>query len=270
MNILERIVERKQHQVNYLKQTVTLNRLKQRFQNQVFERKSLIERVRKFGQFVLICEVKKASPSAGNIQPDVQPVAQALAYQSGGADAISVLTEQHFFKGSLKDLIEVKQRVQVPVLRKDFVIDEIQLWESAVLGADVVLLIAALLTKTQIAHFLDLATQLKLEVLLEIHAPQEIQKLPSNLQDYPVLLGINNRDLQTFTVNLDHSRQMIKHLPENIPRISESGIQNEADCLKLKAAGFNGVLIGEALMRSKEPKTFIQHLKTSTNNVYAS
>lgn len=234
------------------------------------KQRSFLEKVRTDDRFHFLCEIKRASPTAGIINQQVDPVKQALAYQAGGATGLSVLTDHKFFKGSIEDLQIVRQAVTLPVLRKDFIIDAYQIYESAAMGADLILLIVRILSKKQIDVFLSLAAELGLEILIELYDASEVNRLPQNLHHFPVLLGINNRNLATFEVDLMHSVEMLAHLPADVPVISESGIKNVEDCLTLKAHGFRGVLIGETLMRQARPVLFLEELVKATNHVHTS
>ena len=208
--------------------------------------------------FHIIAEYKKASPSRGVIATAVPLTKQLLAYQQGGASAISILTDEHFFRGSLNDLRRARQFTQLPLLRKDFIIDAYQVWESRLWGADVILLIATALTPEQIKQLSELAGELGMAVLLELHHRKELDYLPDNT--HHIVLGINNRNLQTFRVSLETSLNLKSELPATLPAISESGVATVEAVNRLKQAGFRGVLIGEALMRAPHPEQFIQQL----------
>lgn len=270
MNILEQIVETKKKEVEEQKSSIPLKKLKQKLKNIKSTKRSLVEEIANSSQFHFICEVKKASPTAGMIKEQLNAQAQALAYQAGGASAISVLTDQVFFKGSTQDLALVRDAVSLPVLRKDFIINEYQIWQSTLLKADLILLIVKILNTQQLNYFLNLARDLALEVLVELYDVDDIKKLPQNLEEFPVILGINNRNLENFQIDLNHSIEMISHLPGNVPVISESGVKTAEDCLLLKAHGFRGVLIGETLMRQQNPQLFLKKLREATSDVYAS
>jgi len=214
--------------------------------------------------FHFICEIKKASPSKGLIQANFDPQRYAQLYEQGGAAAISVLTDQDFFQGNIDFLKLVKNTVKLPVLRKDFIIDPYQIYESKLFGADIVLLIAGILTKEQLNDYIDLAAKLNLDVLVEFAKETEIENL-LNCRDN-VILGINNRNLNTFEVDFQNSYHLKSKLPKGLPIIAESGIHNGLDCGQLRKWGFNGVLIGESLMKSPNPdellKTFIYEVKS--------
>ncbi|NLG11100.1 MAG: indole-3-glycerol phosphate synthase TrpC [Coriobacteriaceae bacterium] len=205
-----------------------------------------------------ICEIKRASPSKGLIAHDFPYQQIACEYQSAGADAISVLTEPDFFQGSNDYLYEISQLTQLPILRKDFVIDEYQLFESRVLGASAVLLICSLLTSTQLTLFLMLAEELELAALVEVHSAEEIQKA---LAAGARIIGVNNRDLTTFQVDLETSARLRPYIPTQVLFVSESGISTPADIQRLAALDVNAVLVGESLMRAADKRLALQALK---------
>ncbi len=263
MTILDKIVAQKRTEVAKQKKNKSLDSLKKRLT--VLEpNRSLRKKMDSETGFHFICEIKKASPSKGLIQPDFDPVRYARAYEQGGASAISVLTDQQFFQGNLDYLKLVKQTVKLPVLRKDFIIDPYQIYESKLSGADIILLIARILTKEQLNDYIDLAANLNLDALIEFAEAEEIEKF-SNGRDN-VILGINNRNLNNFEVDFQKSYHLKSKLPEGLPIIAESGIQDGLDCGQLKKWGFNGVLIGEILMTSSNPekllKAFINEVKS--------
>ena len=203
----------------------------------------------------VIAEIKRASPSAGLIRPDFKPDSLAQIYQAAGADAISVLTDEHYFQGKLQYLELVKNTVSLPVLRKDFIIDPYQILEARAAGADAVLLIAEALTTDQLTQLLESALSLDLAVLLEVHEPQSLQRirhLIENPQHSRCLLGINNRNLKTMKTDLDTSLQLGKLITNKKILVAESGIKSRPDVRQLIAANFNAVLIGETLMRSHD------------------
>ncbi len=197
----------------------------------------------------VITEVKKASPSAGVMREDFDPVRVASLYQNYGASAVSVLTEKDFFMGDLAHLREVKKVLSIPVLRKDFIIDTYQLYESVAEGADAVLLIASLLSGKELASFLECARGLLLDCLVEVHSEEDVEKALSAGSD---IIGINNRDLRTFKTDLRVTERLITHIPEGKNVVSESGIHDKDDILYLKSLGVCAVLVGETLMRSRD------------------
>lgn len=197
----------------------------------------------------LIAEIKKASPSKGVIRGDFDPVAIAQVYAGSGASCISVLTEQKFFQGKIEYLGAVRKAQGLPLLRKDFVIDEYQLYEARAAGADAVLLIAACLEKRQLEDFLGIAARLGLDALVESHTYRELDK---SLLAGAALVGINNRDLSTFVVSLQTTLDLLKDIPEDRTVVSESGIRTRDDVVKLENAGVDAILVGESLMREKD------------------
>ncbi|MCW5205349.1 indole-3-glycerol phosphate synthase TrpC [Desulfobulbus sp. F5] len=197
----------------------------------------------------IIAEAKKASPSKGVICADFNPQQIALNYQQGGAHALSVLTDVDFFQGSIDYIPLVRSTVELPVLRKDFILDPIQIEEAAVYGADAILLIAALLDTAQMLDFRQQAEERGMDVLIEVHNEAELER---TLAAEAKLIGINNRNLKDFSMDLETTFRLLKLIPADIPVVSESGISSRADMLRLKEAGVKAALIGESLMRSTE------------------
>jgi Indole-3-glycerol phosphate synthase len=205
----------------------------------------------------IIAEFKRASPSKGVINDQLGPVETAAIYRSGGASAISVLTEEDHFLGSLDDLLAIKNTVDLPLLRKDFVIDEYQIYQSAVAGASAVLLIVAALPTVTLMTFQALANSLSLDVIVEVHDLDEMQIA---IEIGATIIGVNNRNLKTFEVTLDVSRELIKMRPANALTIAESGISNADEISELHSLGYNAFLIGESLMRSGDPAAELRRL----------
>jgi indole-3-glycerol phosphate synthase len=205
----------------------------------------------------VIGEVKKASPSRGLIRSDFDVASIGRAYRRGGAAAVSVLTEPNHFKGSLLHLSEVRRFVDLPILRKDFIIDEYQLIEARAFGADAVLLIAAALDKSQLHDLLDSATELELECLVEVHNASELEQLDL---DRIGLLGINNRDLTTFKVDVTQTSRLLPQLPSHMTVVSESGLHSAVQLAALSSLGVQGFLIGEALMKERDVEQTLQTL----------
>ena len=196
----------------------------------------------------LIAEVKKASPSAGVIVENFIPVEIAQNYARAGAEAISVLTDERFFQGRLEYLTDIRAAVGVPLLRKDFMLDELQIVEAAAAGADAILLIVAALDDEQLVRLLDVAATHQLDVLVEVHTLAELDRA---LETEARIIGINNRNLATFEVDLAVTELLSEQVPNGIVLVSESGIKTAADIARVKACGVNAVLIGEALMRAQ-------------------
>ncbi len=210
-------------------------------------------------QINIIAEFKKASPSKGVINDGVDPAEIAKQYEAGGAAAISVLTEEDHFKGSLDDLRAVRATVDLPILRKDFIYDPFQICEAAAAGADAILLIAAMLSDPQIQDLAAVAEEeFGLDALIEVHTLEELARV-SDMS--PKLIGVNNRDLKTFDVSLDVSRELIKHMPAGAVAVTESGLQTSGDLKELKVIGYSGFLIGETLMRTGDPADELRRLR---------
>jgi indole-3-glycerol phosphate synthase len=207
----------------------------------------------------VIAEAKKASPSKGVIRENFDPVQIALSYQKGGAQAMSVLTDQKFFQGHLRYLHQVRQKVGLPVLRKDFIIHELQIEEASVYGADAILLIAAILDQSQLRDYQQMAWELGMDVLVEVHDEYELEK---SMAAESRLVGINNRNLNDFTVSLDTTFRLNKEIPEDIPVVSESGIRDKDDMQRLADADIAAALIGETFMRADDPGAMLQELRS--------
>ncbi|MCI8646249.1 MAG: indole-3-glycerol phosphate synthase TrpC [Firmicutes bacterium] len=208
--------------------------------------------------FSFICEVKKASPSKGVIAPDFPYVEIAKEYEAAGAAAISVLTEPYFFQGRDAYLTEIAEHVSIPVLRKDFILDPYQIYQAKVIGASAILLISSLLTPAKLKMFTAVAQRLGMSTLVEAHTEEEVEKA---LDCGTEIIGVNNRDLKTFVVDLNTSIKLRKLVPENRFFVSESGIQNAEDIRRLRESAADAVLIGETLMRSEDKKAALDSLR---------
>ena len=195
----------------------------------------------------LIAEVKKASPSAGVIAEHFDPVAIAQEYERAGAHAISVLTDEQYFQGQLAYLTQVREAVQLPVLRKDFILHAVQIYEASVAGADAILLIVAALEQEELAALYREAELCQLDVLVEVHTQEELDRA---LEINPRLIGINNRNLATFTVDLATTEQLSEEVPDGVVLVSESGLKTQADTQRVFNSGCHGILVGESLMRT--------------------
>lgn len=246
MTILDKIIERKKEEVAAAKLRISLDRLKDTafFGRPTYSLKESIKN--KSG---IIAEFKRQSPSKGIINNSVEPLDVVSAYENFGASGISILTDHDFFGGNLNDILSVRNEINIPILRKDFMIDEYQFYEAKSIGADVVLLIASCLSPDQVKEFTDLAHQLKMEVLLEIHTEDELKHFNSKID----LVGINNRNLKDFKVDLQHSVQLKNQLPKEVLSIAESGIYSLEDFQFLKEKGFDGFLMGEYFMKNTDP-----------------
>jgi indole-3-glycerol phosphate synthase len=205
----------------------------------------------------IIAEIKKASPSKGVLSEDFNPEQQAKQYEAGGAAALSVLTDQQFFQGSLMDLALARESVALPVLRKDFTLADVDVVEAAAHGADAILLIAALLTRDQMERLRKLASLYGMESLVEVHDAAELDRA---LEAGARIIGVNNRDLRTFEVTLETSIKLAARIPRHVLKVSESGIQAPQDVGYLKAAGFQAFLVGEHLMKSGDPAAALRVL----------
>jgi indole-3-glycerol phosphate synthase len=254
VSVLDEIIRDKRAEVARLKLQETIGQFKERIAG--------LPRCRNFYKAVtkqnkrginVIAEVKKASPSAGVIRADFDPVEIAKTYQKCGADAISVLTDEKYFQGRLEYLTAVKGAVELPILRKDFIIDPWQIYQSRAVGADAILLIADYLKLAELSDFLILAAELTLTVLLEVHSADVLLNVRS-LAGFPkkgnCVLGINNRDLSTMEVDLNTTSRLISLLEEDAEVVAESGIKRKADVEKLKGVGVRAVLIGQTLCES--------------------
>ncbi|MBT2257202.1 indole-3-glycerol phosphate synthase TrpC [Priestia megaterium] len=209
-------------------------------------------------ELALIAEVKKASPSKGLIKENFQPVEIAKAYEKGKADALSVLTDQHYFQGHRTFLSDIKQHVSIPVLRKDFIIDSIQVEESARIGADAILLIGEALEPLKLQELYLQATEKELDCLVEVHSLETLEKLLAVFT--PKIIGINNRNLHTFETSLQQTKEIAKHVPKDQLLVSESGIYLYDDVSYVKEAGAKAILVGESLMRQDNQTKAIEKL----------
>lgn len=263
---LDRIVVTKQQEVELLKKTFSVEQAKEQIKalpaTKGF-RKALIQHPHH--SMGLIAEVKKASPSKGLIRPDFDPVQIAQAYEDAGADCISVLTDVDYFQGSKEYLTAIHQAVKLPLLRKDFIIDEVQIYEARLIGADAILLIAAILTPEQLQSYFDLALSIGLDVLIEVHDHEELATvLQIKGAAEHGLIGVNNRNLKTFETSLATTVELINLVPENVPLISESGISGVDDMIYLSDAGAKGVLVGEYFMRKDDIRDAVKTLMEPT------
>ena len=205
----------------------------------------------------VIAEVKRSSPSKGNLAPITDPAALAEKYQEAGAAAVSVLTEQRRFGGSLADLDAVRSRIEIPVLRKDFMVDEYQFLEARAHGADIVLLSVAALSKSQLKDFYDLATELGMASLIEVHTQTELE---SAMDISPRIVGVNSRNLKTLEVSASVFEELIPAIPSTVIRVAESGISTRADVAQAQKAGATAILVGESLVKSGDPISAMREL----------
>ncbi|MBL8148320.1 MAG: indole-3-glycerol phosphate synthase TrpC [Blastocatellia bacterium] len=246
MDILTKIVEKKRQRLEEAKQ---LRPLKELYSIST-KKQSFYQALARPGQINVIAEVKKASPSKGVICQDFRPVQIARSYELAGAAALSVLTEEDFFQGSLDILRQIRSNVSIPILRKDFIVDEYQVYESLEAGADAFLLIASLLETEQISHLVDLGQKLGLDTLIEVHTAVELEKV---LNSKPKIVGVNNRNLKTFEVDIQTSVKLAATVPKDTLLVSESGINSLQDIKMLQNVGYSAFLIGEHFMKAEEP-----------------
>ncbi|MCX7726613.1 MAG: indole-3-glycerol phosphate synthase TrpC [Chitinispirillaceae bacterium] len=254
-SFLEKIIEQKKREVILLK----TKGYRCSLDKEPPPRRNFLKAIKDAKSVAIIAEVKKASPSKGIIRADFDPANIAMKYMEGGADCISVLTDELFFMGSLDHLTEVRKRVSLPVLRKDFIIDTIQIEESAFVGADALLLIAGILDAVQLRDFYSAASELNIQPLVEIHHIRELDKV---MKIEPSLIGINNRDLNSFITDINVTLNIIKYIPQHIMVISESGFFTKEDIKRVYDAGVKAFLIGEAIMKQENPEEFRKEIKT--------
>jgi indole-3-glycerol phosphate synthase len=246
---LERILETTRQKIAFQRGQTDIGKIRARAFEMCEQRKKyqLSKALSNRNRANIIAEIKRASPSKGTINDTIDIAETAEMYQSGGACAISVLTEEKFFKGSLDDLKTARSAVDLPILRKDFIVDEFQIFEAAVAGADSILLIVAALSFENLRDFQTLAQELGLDALVEVHTKAELD-IATELGAR--LIGINNRDLRSFHVSLDVSRELIKARPPEALMIAESGLSKKEEISELRSLGFDGFLVGETLMRA--------------------
>jgi len=259
MNVLDKIVRTKKEEVAQQKSVIGIDDLikSSDFDRTCFSTVANLENASPYG---IISEFKRQSPSKGVINDKVDVAKVAKGYCEAGASAISILTDQNYFGGSIEDLQRARKQVSCPVLRKDFIIDEYQIYRTKAIGADLMLLIAAILTREEIVRFTDLAHELGLEVLLEIHNEEEFRE---GYYDAVDVLGVNNRDLKQFKTTIQNSIDLAKILPSEQLKISESGISSTKEMDILAAEGFKGFLIGEQFMKHADPAGELKKFMTT-------
>lgn len=257
MNFLQNILGFKKEEIRALKKTYTFSS----FMDMEFYTKKNYSLNNKLGandHIAIIAEIKKSSPSKGILKNDFNHLSIADVYLKYDVDTISIVTDKKFFNGNIKFLADISRISDIPLLRKDFIIDEFQIFESKAFGADVILLISEILTQDQIRDYSQVAFEIGLEVLLEIHSEAQIPKIDFELNK---IIGINNRNLETFNVDINTTLSLKKLLPNNIFIISESGISKQTDIELLKQANISGILIGEHLMRCDNLNLELSQLK---------
>ena len=245
MSILQKIVENTETNLVQKKGELSLEQIKTALDDLHLPRGRFKENISNKDE-AIIAEIKKASPSAGVISEDFDPIKKAIEYEAFGASALSILTEEDFFMGSVSYLKDVKKITNLPILRKDFMIDEYQIYESKLIGADCILLIASILSDQQIKDFINISQQLELDYLIEVHDENELRRV-EHFED--ALIGINNRNLKTFEVDLDNSVRLRNVFKQKNVFIAESGIKSREDINYLKLNNIKVFLIGESLMR---------------------
>jgi len=246
--LLSKIINEKRKQVEAARIRMPESKLKE-LASKIYLKSSFKRNIARAHHINLIAELKKASPTRGIIRGDFNPIKIALTYQANGASALSVLTDERFFEGSLDTLKELKGKVTLPLLRKDFIIDEYQIYESLYYGADAILLIANILREDELTNFYKLSKELGMDVLVEVHSEEDLEKA---LKSGASIIGINNRDLTNFRVDITTTQRLIRLIPDNRIKVSESGIKTYEDVMFLKSLGINAVLIGEAFMEADD------------------
>lgn len=259
MNILEEILEHKQQEITLAKKTIPKEQLMSMpdFERQCFS----LRRALSGKEISVIAEIKKASPSKKVIREDFNPLEIACEYVGNGASALSVLTDNKYFQGDIRYIADIRSSVPIPILRKDFIIDSYQLIEAKAFGADAVLLIAAAMKPERLHDLFNEANALGLECLVEVHNIEELNIL--NFVSAKII-GINNRNLSTFTVDISTAIRVASRIPKDIVVVSESGISNRADIDQLTSHGIHAVLVGESLMRAKNPGEALRALLTTS------
>jgi len=254
--ILTKIVEAKKKEIEIAKEKLSLEKMVKKL--------SVLPSARSFKQAIakdhgisLIAEIKKASPSCGVIRRDFEPLKIAQTYRAYGAKAISVLTDEKFFQGKLSYMDTIRREVYLPILRKDFILDKYQIYESKLYGADAILLIADLLSRSELFQFLEICKNLTMDAIVEIHNEEDLGKA---LSVDSQIIGINNRNLHTFEVDLEVTSNLIRSIPDDKTIISESGIRRYEDIMFLKSLGVDAVLIGETFMRSEDIGSKVREL----------
>jgi indole-3-glycerol phosphate synthase len=255
--ILEEIIQQKKKTIALQKEAVSIEQLETAIDD-TFIKDYSFEHALLNSPHGIIAEFKRASPSKGIIHPKANVNSIVETYAQQGAAALSILTDEPYFKGKFADLITARKCVDLPLLRKDFIVDDYQIYQSKAMGANAILLIASALTQTQCKQLAQKAQNLNLEVLLEIHGLNELDYI----NDFVTIVGVNNRNLKTFQTDTQLSIDLAQYLPSHLTKISESGISSVTTFLKLKTAGYNGFLMGETFMKYQDPgkalATFIQ------------
>ena len=245
MNILEEIVAKTKSKLEEKKQRVSLEELSSKIDFENLKETNFKKSLQNKAE-AIIAEIKKASPSAGIISDDFDPVSKSKEYESFGASALSILTEEDYFLGNIQYLKDVKATTSLPILRKDFIVDEYQIYESKLIGADCILLIASILNDEELKNFSEIAERLKLDYIIEVHDEEELQRVHHFTN---AIIGVNNRDLKTFDVDINNSVELKKTFEGENIFIAESGIKSKKDIEYLQQHNINVFLIGESLMK---------------------
>ena len=245
MNILEEIVAKTKSKLEEKKQRVSLEELSSKIDFENLKETNFKKSLQNKAE-AIIAEIKKASPSAGIISDDFDPVSKSKEYESFGASALSILTEEDYFLGNIQYLKDVKATTSLPILRKDFIVDEYQIYESKLIGADCILLIASILNDEELKNFSEISERLKLDYIIEVHDEEELQRVQHFTN---AIIGVNNRDLKTFDVDINNSVELKKTFEGENIFIAESGIKSKKDIVYLQQHNINVFLIGESLMK---------------------
>jgi indole-3-glycerol phosphate synthase len=260
-NILHRIVEARLASIAHRKRVLPEVALKIAVEKKVAAPRDFAGALWRPGGINIISELKKASPSRGVIRQEYAPAALAATLEEAGAAALSVLTEEDFFSGSLADLKEASRVTKIPILRKDFIVDPWQVWETRAAGADSFLLIVAILEDSTLRELLDLGRSLKMEALVEVHSREELERA---LAAGARIIGVNNRDLRDFQVHVETSLKLAEAIPDDCIAVSESGLRSHDDLRRLQLAGYDAFLIGEHVMQSADPGVALRALREPT------
>lgn len=264
LNVLDQIIEGVREDLAERKKLVEVNRVLEKISeaNPVLDVLPSLQS----SKLSVIAEVKRASPSKGALAEILDPADLAISYQAGGATAVSVLTESRKFGGSLADLAAVRSAVNIPILRKDFMVDEYQIFEARAYGADIILLIVAALSDLQLSEYFALAKSLGMQVLVETHTLDEVER--ALLLD-PKIIGVNARDLTTLKIDLDAFDRLAKAIPHGIVKVAESGISSLQDVISYRNSGAEAILVGEALVKDGDPTQMIQNFinRADTPNI---
>ena len=256
--ILNRIAEYTKERIEHEKSLLSINELRSKAKDMDANTSFPFEKALAKPGISFICEAKKASPSKGVIAEDFPYVRIAKEYEAAGADAMSVLTEPKWFMGKDEYLKEIRKEITIPIIRKDFTVDEYMIYQAKIMGADAVLLICAILSDTQLQEYYGIADELGLSALIETHDEEEVQRA---LKAKARIIGVNNRNLKDFTVDIENSVRLRNMVPEDILFVSESGMKTRSDIARLEENGTNAVLIGETFMRSPDKAAMLNELR---------